>query len=705
MAGLQFRKHLWLGFQDYATITFRALGLNIVVCWFRSFFSRKIKRRSRIERPKVAIRKHRPAAFLRALVHVLPVTGALFLVTINLYDYYVGTSIQSLVFYQFIAKVFEIMAQASLAAIVFSYIRHEMILGQGIPLGALFSGLQLSQASYLWSMEFWGSLLMGISTNEVIVPPECSVVNQSTTVSFCPSDEWQSIEKFLQLQLHSLPPQFVEEFGYNEPEKGIEITGKAAIRELMISRQLSKPFVNSDPFMTTVTAAQSAVADALTSTGLLWATTNPDMNTGGHGVTLEQLDAVHRIENNYYQPYTIGSCANDTIEGVNDERPLAFPMPPGVLPQYIPQQRLDNSLLDYPAFPFFNLTRAEILDTAGPSWENRLQWIELPQDPFNNTAIGAVILQPVQDAGVQEIIVCTLGAGWGQTTLNSSTRLGGSTGVETRISSPESFTREMMSLNDTAPDPGISEAENLIDILSGIFMYPIYPQHLIKATQNYTKYLNPFVTELNTTVFHQLMRSNMTLFDPAVTAAIILSSLLANGLSRIGIESSLQGDLRNRTDASGKTVPDSNAWFQGKGDAFVVDPRESKDWVKFKVDTTFEGYAYNSSGVGPKVAIVFLAIYCTFAIAHTCYAGISGISSSCWDSIGELIALTMNSAPSKLLRNTSSGITETNIFKLPARIFAKPDDEGEGEHLELVLGEQDEKTLEQRTLKMNRVYG
>lgn len=65
----------------------------------------------------------------------------------------------------------------------------------------------------------------------------------------------------------------------------------------------------------------------------------------------------------------------------------------------------------------------------------------------------------------------------------------------------------------------------------------------------------------------------------------------------------------------------------------------------------------------------------------------------------------MNSAPTKLLRNTSSGVTETNIFKLPARIFAKPDDEGEGEHLELVLGEQDEKTLEQRTLKMNRVYG
>ncbi|KAL8667912.1 MAG: hypothetical protein Q9202_000377 [Teloschistes flavicans] len=130
MAFSQFMQHLWSGFKHYATIAFRALGLNIVVCWLRSFFSEKINRKQHIEFPKVAIRRHRPSAFLRALVHVLPVTAALFLVIINLYQYYVGSSIQSLVFYQFIAKVFEIMAQASLAAIVFSYVRHEMILGQ-----------------------------------------------------------------------------------------------------------------------------------------------------------------------------------------------------------------------------------------------------------------------------------------------------------------------------------------------------------------------------------------------------------------------------------------------------------------------------------------------------------------------------------------------------------------------------------------------
>ena len=46
---------------------------------------------------------------------------------------------------------------ASPALTVLTRIRYELALGQGLPFGALFSGLQVSQASYLWSMEFWGT--------------------------------------------------------------------------------------------------------------------------------------------------------------------------------------------------------------------------------------------------------------------------------------------------------------------------------------------------------------------------------------------------------------------------------------------------------------------------------------------------------------------------------------------------------------------
>ena len=65
----------------------------------------------------------------------------------------------------------------------------------------------------------------------------------------------------------------------------------------------------------------------------------------------------------------------------------------------------------------------------------------------------------------------------------------------------------------------------------------------------------------------------------------------------------------------------------------------------------------------------------------------------------------MNSTPTAALRNTCAGITELNIFKLPVRVLAFRDAEGDGEHLELVFGKLEEKMLENKTIKANRVYG
>ena len=140
-----------------ANVVFRALGLGILTCWFRSrFFRSKFQP---IEPPKIAIRKDRAFALIGALIHVIPVAGAIALVSIHFYEYYIPREqTKSLIVYQLLAKIHEIAIQASVAAIVFAYIRHEVVLGQGIPFGSLFSGLQVSQPSYLWSMEFWGSV-------------------------------------------------------------------------------------------------------------------------------------------------------------------------------------------------------------------------------------------------------------------------------------------------------------------------------------------------------------------------------------------------------------------------------------------------------------------------------------------------------------------------------------------------------------------
>lgn len=75
---------------------------------------------------------------------------------LNWNTYFVGNVIYNQVYYQFGAKVHEIAIEVSLSALIFSYVKYELMLGDGIPFGALFFGLQVSQASYLWSLEFWG---------------------------------------------------------------------------------------------------------------------------------------------------------------------------------------------------------------------------------------------------------------------------------------------------------------------------------------------------------------------------------------------------------------------------------------------------------------------------------------------------------------------------------------------------------------------
>ena len=75
------------------------------------------------EPTKVAIRRSKMTALLRAFIHVGPLGVALYEIILNWNTYYVGASIRNIAFYQFGAKIHEMAAQASLAAIVFTYIR------------------------------------------------------------------------------------------------------------------------------------------------------------------------------------------------------------------------------------------------------------------------------------------------------------------------------------------------------------------------------------------------------------------------------------------------------------------------------------------------------------------------------------------------------------------------------------------------------
>lgn len=493
-------------------------------------------------------------------------------------------------------------------------------------------------------------------------------------------------------------------FGPSNPGE-VEVTGRSSLRQLS-TRVEAVSNGSAYVFGTVIGASQHvAVADALTTTGTLWGAAMSNTSTKGHGLVLNQIDAVHSITAGYWQPYTSVSCEDDIIRGPADIDPVAFPAYSGFCDQVEDAIRANSSALPEHPLNFPNLTKSDILNTPGSVGEYRLRWVELS---FNGTAIGAIILKPRSPLNsTQELLTCSIGAGWGLSTMNTSTSDGGAAPVLSEIDI--NALTNVWSNPKSAPKytPGTSAAEELKGESQSYFGIPGFPQRPITVTEEWARYLNPSINFLNTTVFNSLMRQHVFLPpQPRIQAEMILAPMVANGLSRIGSTSQLQGIVKQITEPDRSIGLDGNYWFAGQGNnVFQVDPVESKDWVKFRVSSTVEGYAYNTHGATPKVAICLLLIYCLFALLHIIYAGISGISSTCWDSIGEVTALAMNSTPTAALRNTCAGITELNIFKLPVRVLAFRDAEGDGEHLELVFGNLDEKALENKTIKANRVYG
>ena len=115
-------KRCWFAIQDGFRVLIRAFGLNLIVAGVKALRHASVGK-GYDEPIKKAIRRSRKTALLRALIHVAPVGVALWEIVLNWNTYYIGATIRNLAYYQFGAKIHEIAAQASLAAIVFTHVR------------------------------------------------------------------------------------------------------------------------------------------------------------------------------------------------------------------------------------------------------------------------------------------------------------------------------------------------------------------------------------------------------------------------------------------------------------------------------------------------------------------------------------------------------------------------------------------------------
>ncbi|KAL8787423.1 MAG: hypothetical protein Q9213_002200 [Squamulea squamosa] len=506
----------------------------------------------------------------------------------------------------------------------------------------------------------------------------------------------------------TIPPKYVDRYDVAGAPSYCPLHGKSSVRQLKQGEDES--YIGTGPRPILGTTQQAVIADALTNAAALWdlSLTNVTANTGHGNALSDQSDAAHVIAQNYSQPYSTAVCVPDRMTNVSDMRKVALPILLNAN-----SRDLANGNLSYHGHLKMHVAETiehpdllyhQLLDTSGNGTKYRLRWIELREDLFKGSSIGAAILLPrTEDDAEQDLILCNVAAGWGQSSINVHSRNGAIGMLDDRMhkgnfSGPKKDVPPMKLSNSIIPESNMNQDDWFT------FQYPTYPQQIINISESWAQYLNPALEGLDTSLINILMQQQLFPGQQYVSAAWILTMLAANGLARTSWDSLEQGEVKT-VGPNGEYGLDGNYWLSGKGDAFIVDPAESQDWVSFRVHSTLGGYAYNTLTVPPRIAIAILTAYCLLVVGHTLYHAVTGISSNCWDTIAEVTALAMNSTPTTALRNTCAGITELHIFKLPVRILVSKDEEGEGEHLELVFGRVEDEKMEERTIKANRKHG
>ena len=389
------------------------------------------------------------------------------------------------------------------------------------------------------------------------------------------------------------------------------------------------------------------------------------------------------------------------IESNIASQPVAFPIDPLIDEQSLDARNLTSRIRrlgQYRVIQHPDWTYSQLFDAPGDVEGYRIKWMERPRANFTNHSIGVAILLPRSHV-THRLLVCNIAAYWAKSKLEvATTGLGVGTAESMAYAHKPRRSREPISEGHFPPHTPVTPFAGFRDY--------------IKISESWARYLNPAVQNTNTTLFNILMQQPQFKLQKGGTSERIvlqivttaLAMLTTNGLARMSWGTTLQGVVK-RKGSQKEGLPDGDYWLSGKGDVFEVDPIESRNWTSFRVESSLEGYAYNTLTSPPKIAIAIMMVYCVLVLGHTIYSGITGVSSNCWDTIAEVTALAINSTPTAALRNTCAGISELHIFKLPVRILVSRDEEGECEHLELVFEPVEEAKTKARTIKPNRTYG
>jgi hypothetical protein len=632
-------------------------------------------RKLECEAPKVIADRSKWLAACDQSVHLLPIATTVALLVLNLLQIYIWDAGENQNFklnsLQFAAKLHEVLMAASLSSIVLHCIQFELLHGNGVPFGGLLAGFQLTNLDSLWSPGLWATIFVGTANARrallavliVTLVTLTAIVGPASAILMLPSLDWwefqlycdeyyysnNDIRIFIDANESTLWPANINLENYYSLDCGwdngtvpiycplgtfstlvdsvspelldgsmwwnITVTVETESGEYtqMLEASMSfGNFVGEDSILTLTQMAPLAADRLLAYVESIF--TYPD-NAPRYSLSLKNENLVPAPSTYALCSKQLYSWQNGMLAGVGGSIANVSGSPELVFPLLGGRNW---------SVPFSRLS-----DVWDNSSKSTTVWVESPVSETDSPSIGVVYgvfknglfnLTTYYNASVT---CCSVVSSWEP--------------IELYVT-PDSLFRS------PTIDNIISSARNQSYLASfeAIKFDIAWAESPIPANET----LGALIAKL----------SNGVLYDQDIPMAV--SAFVNNVLSGLGA---------NLTYVfTGNNIARYNvAAFNGFANLVTIDTNDNNtsNWTEFKAALLRNGYSYSIRGFTRRLAASILSAYLMIVVIYMITAISSGWRCLGLQSLIEIIALAMNSTPTKTLGNTSAGISRFNTYK------------------------------------------